>query len=453
MGRKALIIGGGLAGSEAAWQLASRGVEVVLYEMRPKKFTPAHHTPYLAELVCSNSFRSKNPAKAAGLLKEEMKILGSAIVRLAEECQVPAGQALAVDRELFAQKVTEAIESHPRIKLIREEITEIPEDRPTIIATGPLTSDIFTSRLVELTGKGALYFYDAASPIVLKDSIDMSKAFVATRYGKGEGSYINCPLNKEEYRVFWRELVRAERVKPREFEKEVYFSACQPVEEVARSGERALLFGCLKPVGLIDPRTGKRPYAVVQLRQDNLKGNLYSLVGFQTSLKWSEQERVFRLIPALQKAEFVRFGVMHRNTYLNSPMLLKPTLEFRDFPGLFLAGQVSGVEGYIESAASGIVAALNALAYLEGRDRVELPVTTALGSLLNYIAHADPKNFQPMHVSFGLLPPLEEGTSPSKEERGRAFCRRAMEDLKAFISKNDFLSQSKSGFRKLNTNL
>ncbi len=430
-----MIIGGGLAGSEAAWQVASRGVEVELYEMRPKKFTPAHRTPYFAELVCSNSFRSKNPEKAAGLLKEEMKLLGSLIIKLAEESSVPAGQSLAVDRVLFAQKVTQTLENHPKIKIIREEITEVPEERPTIIATGPLTSDALASSLVKLTGKETLYFYDAASPIVLKDTIDMSKVFEANRYGKGEGSYLNCPMSEEEYRVFWQELVKAERVKPREFEKELYFSACQPIEEVARRGEKALLFGCLKPVGLIDPRTGKRPYAVVQLRQDNLKGNLFSLVGFQTSLKWSEQERVFRLIPALMKAEFVRYGVMHRNTYLNSPLLLNPTLEFKDFAGLFLAGQISGVEGYIESAASGIVAGINALAYLEGKERVELPTTTALGSLLHYIAFAEPENFQPMHVNFGLLEPLPGAKKIPKKKRPEAYYRRAIKELKKFKSR------------------
>lgn len=436
--RKVVIIGGGLAGSEAAWQLAERGVEVLLYEMRPVKQTPAHHTPYLAELVCSNSFRSKSPEKAAGLLKEEMKLLGSLIIKVAEDCQVPAGQALSVDRELFAKKITEIIENHPKIKVIREEVKKLPDARPLIIATGPLTSDSFAEELFKITGNKGLYFYDAASPIVKKESIDMSKAFEANRYEKGEGSYINCPLTKEEYENFWNELVKAERVKPKEFEKEIYFSACQPVEEVARSGKQALLFGCLKPVGLIDPRTGERPYAVVQLRQDNVQGDLYSLVGFQTSLKWSEQERVFRLIPALHRAEFVRFGVMHRNTYLNSPELINPTLEFRNFPGVFIAGQISGVEGYIESAASGIVAGINALNYLEEEERVELPRTTALGSLLYYIASANPKNFQPMHVSFGLLPPLENEASKkiSKKDKGKAYHLRSINDLKAFISKS-----------------
>lgn len=430
---KVQIIGGGLAGSEAAWQLAQRGVEVLLYEMRPKKQTPAHHTSYLAELVCSNSFRSKNPERAAGLLKEEMKLLGSIIIKVAEECQVPAGQALAVDRKLFSKKITKMIQNHPRIKVIRKEIKSLPGERPLIIATGPLTSNRFAQELFRITKKKGLYFYDAASPIVYRQSIDMSKAFEANRYDKGEGTYINCPLTKEEYENFWNELVKAERVKPKNFEKEIYFSACQPIEEVAKSGKQALLFGCLKPVGLIDPRTGERPYAVAQLRRDNVKGDLYSLVGFQTSLKWSEQERVFRLIPALYKAEFVRFGVMHRNTYLNSPSLIDPTLEFRDYPGLFIAGQLSGVEGYIESAATGIVAGLNALRYLKGEKRIELPLTTVLGSLLNYIARADSENFQPMHVSFGLLPPLDKKVP--KKKRGKAYFLRSIYDLKAFISK------------------
>lgn len=433
LNKKVLIIGGGLAGSEAAWQLARRGIEVELYEMRPQKQTPAHHTPYLAELVCSNSFRSKNPEKAAGLLKEEMKLLDSLIIKVAEECQVPAGQALAVDRELFSRKITEIIENHPKMKVIREETKKLPKQRPLILATGPLTSDNLAEELFKITGRKGLYFYDAASPIIRRESIDMNKAFEANRYDKGEGKYINCPLTMEEYEIFWKELVKAERVKPKEFEQEIYFSACQPIEEVARTGKQALLFGCLKPVGLIDPRTGKQPYAVVQLRADNVQGNLYSLVGFQTSLKWTEQERVFSLIPALKKAEFVRFGVMHRNTYLNSPALINSTLEFRDFPGMFIAGQLSGVEGYIESAATGIVAGLNAFKYIKREKRIELPLTTALGSLLNYIARADLKNFQPMHVSFGLLPPLDKKIP--KKERGRAYYQRSIEDLKAFISK------------------
>jgi methylenetetrahydrofolate--tRNA-(uracil-5-)-methyltransferase len=427
------IVGGGLAGSEAAYLLATRGIKVTLFEMRPKKMTPAHKTPYLAELVCSNSFRSNDIKKAPGLLKEEMRLLGSLTMQVAEEAKIPAGMALAVDREIFSQKITEIISSHPLIEIVREEVKEIPSQRPLIIATGPLTSPSLENSLRELTGSESLYFYDAAAPIVLKESIDMEKAFEGNRYGKGEGSYINCPLTEEEYEIFYEELVKAERVLPRNFEKEIYFTACQPIESLARQGKQTLLYGPMKPVGLIDPRTGKQPFAVVQLRQDDASARLYNMVGFQTSLKWKEQERIFRLIPALRKAEFVRFGVMHRNTYLNSPKILKPTLEMRDFPGIFLAGQISGVEGYIESAASGIVAALNVFAKLKGYEEVILPPTTALGSLLLYISNEKVKDFQPMHVNFGLLPPLEK--KMRKRERYEAYAERALSDLKSFLAR------------------
>lgn len=430
---KVVIVGGGLAGSEAAYLLANKGMKVTLFEMRPKKMTPAHKTPYLAELVCSNSFRSNDIKKASGLLKEEMRLLGSLTMQVAEEAKVPAGMALAVDREIFSRRITETISSHPLIEIVREEVTEIPSQRPLIIATGPLTSPSLESSLKELTGSESLYFYDAAAPIVLKESIDMEKAFEGNRYGKGEGSYINCPLTEEEYEIFYEELVKAERVLPRDFEKEIYFTACQPIESLARQGKQTLLYGPMKPVGLIDPHTGKQPFAVVQLRQDDASARLYNIVGFQTSLKWKEQERVFRLIPALRKAEFVRFGVMHRNTYLNSPKILKPTLEMRRFPGIFLAGQISGVEGYIESAASGIVAALNVFAKLNGYEEVILPPTTALGSLLLYISNEKIKDFQPLHVNFGLLPPLEK--KMRKKERYEAYAQRALSDLKAFLAR------------------
>jgi methylenetetrahydrofolate--tRNA-(uracil-5-)-methyltransferase len=428
-----IVVGGGLAGSEASYLLASKGIKVTLFEMRPKKMTPAHRSPYLAELVCSNSFRSNDIKKAPGLLKEEMRLLGSLTMQVAEEAKIPAGMALAVDREIFSRRITEIISSHPLIEIVREEVKEIPPQRPLIIATGPLTSPSLENSLRELTGSESLYFYDAAAPIVLKESIDMEKAFEGNRYGKGEGNYINCPLTEEEYEIFYEELVKAERVLPRDFEKEIYFTACQPIESLARQGKQTLLYGPMKPVGLIDPRTGKQPFAVVQLRQDDASARLYNMVGFQTSLKWKEQERIFRLIPALRKAEFVRFGVMHRNTYLNSPKILKPTLEMRDFPGIFLAGQISGVEGYIESAASGIVAALNVFAKLKGYEEVILPPTTALGSLLLYISNGKVKDFQPMHVNFGLLPPLEKRMR--KRERYEAYAERALSDLKAFLAR------------------
>ncbi len=422
-----------MAGSEAAYFLAKRGIKVTLFEMRPKKMTPAHRSPYLAELVCSNSFRSNDIKKAPGLLKEEMRLLGSLTMRVAEEAKIPAGMALAVDREIFSRRITEIISSHPLIEIVREEVKEIPPQRPLIIATGPLTSPPLENSLKELTGSESLYFYDAAAPIVLKESIDMEKAFESNRYGKGEGSYINCPLTEKEYEIFYQELVKAERVLPRDFEKEIYFTACQPIESLARQGKQTLLYGPMKPVGLIDPRTGKQPFAVVQLRQDDASARLYNMVGFQTSLKWKEQERIFRLIPAIRKAEFVRFGVMHRNTYLNSPKILKPTLEMRNFPGIFLAGQISGVEGYIESAASGIVAALNVFAKLKGYEKVILPPTTALGSLLLYISNKKIKDFQPMHVNFGLLPSLEK--KMRKKERHQAYAERALFDLKAFLAR------------------
>jgi methylenetetrahydrofolate--tRNA-(uracil-5-)-methyltransferase len=430
---KVVVVGGGLAGSEATYLLANKGIKVTLFEMRPKKMTPVHRSAYLAELVCSNSFRSNDVKKAPGLLKEEMRLLGSLTMQVAEKAKVPAGMALAVDREIFSRKITEIISSHPLIEIVREEVKEILPQRPLIIATGPLTSSSLENSLRELTGSESLYFYDAAAPIVLKESIDMEKAFEGNRYGKGEGSYINCPLTEEEYEIFYEELVKAERVLPRDFEREIYFTACQPIESLARQGKQTLLYGPMKPVGLIDPHTGKQPFAVVQLRQDDASARLYNMVGFQTSLKWKEQERIFRLIPALKKAEFVRFGVMHRNTYLNSPKILKPTLEMRDFPGIFLAGQISGVEGYIESAASGIVAALNVFAKLKGYEEVILPPTTALGSLLFYISNEKIKDFQPMHVNFGLLPPLEK--KMRKKERYEAYAKRALSDLKTFLAR------------------
>jgi methylenetetrahydrofolate--tRNA-(uracil-5-)-methyltransferase len=426
------IVGAGLAGSEAAFQLARLGVKVKLFEMRPYRQTPAHRSGDFAELVCSNSFRSKELTRAAGLLKAEMRILNSLVMQVADQTSLPAGTALAVDRAAFAHQITQIIIENPLVEVIREEVKEIPSERPLILATGPLTSPHLELALQKLTGSESLYFYDAAAPIVQRESIEMSRAFEASRYGKGEGSYINCPLTEEEYEVFWQELVKAKRVLPHQFEQEVYFAACQPIEVLAKQGKQTLLFGPLKPVGLTDPRTGQKPFAVVQLRQDDAARELYSLVGFQTGLKWSEQERVFKLIPALFQAEFVRYGVMHRNTFINSPKLLKPNLEFKKLKGVFVAGQLGGTEGYIESAASGIVAALNAYALLKSYPEVVLPPTTALGSLLAYITNPELKDFQPMHASFGLLPSLEKHLP--KKMRYRAYAERAVQDLKAYLA-------------------
>lgn len=426
MAEKLIIIGGGLAGSEAAWQAASRGIKVELWEMRPAKMTPAHSTGYLAELVCSNSLRANTLENAAGLLKEEMRLSGSLIMRIAEQCQVPAGKALAVDRQEFAARVTAAIESEARIVVIREEAQDIPWKRPVIIATGPLTSPGLARRLQSLTGIQNLYFYDAAAPIVMAESLNYSRIFKASRYGHGEDDYLNCPLNKEEYRQFYEALLTAERHHRHEFENEVVFEACMPLEVMAARGPDTLRYGPMRPVGLIDPSTGKEPYAVVQLRRDNLAGTLYNLVGFQTSLRWGEQERVFRLIPGLEEAEFVRFGVMHRNTYVDSPRLLKPTLQLKDYPHVFLAGQLTGVEGYLESAASGLVAGINAARFIKGQEPLTLPLTTAHGALLHYITDPTHSPLQPMHINFGLLPPLKKRVK-DRRERNRALSRRALQ--------------------------
>lgn len=422
------VIGAGLAGSEAAWQLARRGVPVKLYEMRPQKLTPAHHTGYFAELVCSNSLKAMALDNAAGLLKEEMRRLDSLIMACAERHRVPAGGALAVDREGFARAVTEALETHPLIEVRREEVTEIPRDGIVVLATGPLTSEAMAASLRELTGLEYLYFYDAVAPIVTLESINMEKVFRSSRYGKGEGEYLNCPMNKEEYERFWEALVSAERVPLKEFEKEINFEGCLPIEVLARRDKDAIRYGPLKPVGLVDPRTGRQPYAVVQLRQDNAAGTLYNLVGFQTNLKWEEQKRVFRLIPGLERAEFVRFGVMHRNTYVNSPMLLHPTFECKRRSGLFLAGQMTGVEGYVESAAAGLMAGVNAARLFQGKEPLVFPRETAHGSLAYYITSADPKNFQPMNITFGLLPPLKENIR-DRRRRNLALSQRALEAL------------------------
>ncbi|HEY4723011.1 MAG TPA: methylenetetrahydrofolate--tRNA-(uracil(54)-C(5))-methyltransferase (FADH(2)-oxidizing) TrmFO [Anaerolineae bacterium] len=434
------IIGGGLAGTEAAWQAAERGIDVVLYEMRPVRNTPAHQTDQLGELICSNSLGSNLPDRASGLLKAELRQLDSLILHVADETAVPAGGALAVDRDRFAALITERITRHPRIELRREEVKSIPAG-PCIIASGPLTADHLAADIARLTGRPHLYFYDAIAPIVEADSIDMTIAFRQSRYdrssgaapdGAPEGDYINCPFTKEEYDTFIAALVGAERIELRDFEREdaKFFEGCLPIEVLAKRGPDALAFGPMRPIGLRDPRSGRRPYAVVQLRQDNLAGTLYNIVGFQTNLKWPEQKRVLRLIPGLANAEFARYGMLHRNTFINSPALLEPTLQFRNRPGLFFAGQITGVEGYIGNAATGLVAGINAARSLLNQTPIVFSPTTMLGALCHYITHADPKDFQPMKANFGILPPLEHAPC-SKRERDQALSRRALHDLDA----------------------
>ncbi len=434
------IVGGGLAGSEAAWQVAERGISVTLYEMRPVRTTPAHTTDKLAELVCSNSLGSNLPDRAPGLLKNELRRLGAMVLQAAAESSVPAGGALAVDREHFAQLVTERITNHPLIRLKREEVTDIPAG-PTIIATGPLTSDAFAARIADLSGAQYLYFYDALAPIIAAESIDMRLAFRANRYKRGEmadGDYINCPMNEAEYNRFVDAILSAEKIELKAFETEAmqqnFFEMCLPVEEMARRGRQTLAFGPMRPVGLKDPRTGGRPYAVVQLRQDNLAGSLYNMVGFQTNLRWGEQKRVFRTIPGLEGAEFMRYGMMHRNTYINSPTLLEPTLQWRTRPDLFFAGQIVGVEGYVGNIASGWLAGVNAALLVRDQALITLPQTTMLGALSYYVTHADPKDFQPMKANFGILPPLAKRIR-KKQARYEAYVARALADLEATITK------------------
>lgn len=431
-----------MAGSEAAWQVAQRGIKVDLYEMRPEKSTPAHKTEKFAELVCSNSLRGAGLENAVGLLKEEMRQLNSIIMESADINRVPAGGALAVDREGFSQYITDKVKNHPNVTVINKEIETIPQedDAITIIASGPLTSEVLAKSIGELTGQDYFYFYDAAAPLISKESIDMSKAYRASRYGKGTADYINCPMDKEEYENFWQELTTAELAPIKEFEKAKFFEGCMPVEEMARRGIDTLLYGPLKPVGLEDPKTGKRPYAVVQLRQDNAADSLYNIVGFQTHLKWPEQKRVFGLIPGLENAEFVRYGVMHRNTFINSPELLRPTLQYKDRDDLLFAGQMTGVEGYIESAASGLVAGVNAAYLAKGENPVIFPEQTAHGSMCKYITSAVAKHFQPMNANFGLMPPLEERIRDKKLKRQK-IAERALEFLAKF--KIDVLKLSK----------
>jgi methylenetetrahydrofolate--tRNA-(uracil-5-)-methyltransferase len=429
------VIGAGLAGSEAAWQIAQSGVSVTLYEMRPGRMTPAHKSDQFAELVCSNSLRAANVENAVGLLKEEMRLLNSLIMQAADANKLPAGGALAVDREDFSAYITQQLSQHPLVEVVREEVTIIP-DGIVVFASGPLTSSALSTTIQELTGNQGLYFYDAAAPIVVGDSLDMDVIYRASRYGKGDDDYLNCPMDRETYEMFWHELVHAETVPVKEFEKEIYFEGCMPVEVMAGRGIDTLRFGPLKPVGLPDPSTGELPWAVVQLRQDNAAATLYNIVGFQTHLKWPEQQRIFRLIPGLAKAEFARLGVMHRNTYINSPTVLLPTLQLKSDHRILFAGQMTGVEGYVESAASGLLAGLNAARLAKGVAVLEFPRDTAHASLAHYITHADAKSFQPMNINFGLLPPLGRKIR-DKKEKNRQIAERALGELCKFIEKCD----------------
>ncbi|WP_425060846.1 Methylenetetrahydrofolate--tRNA-(uracil-5-)-methyltransferase TrmFO [Sporomusa carbonis] len=426
------VLGAGLAGSEAAWQLAEAGVDVDLYEMRPKVMTPAHHTGMFAELVCSNSLRAAAVENAVGLLKEEMRRLNSLVMKAADTHCVPAGGALAVDRNDFSRFITETISNHPRISVFNNEVTEIPNARPLVIATGPLTSPALSSAIASLTGNDYLYFYDAAAPIVTADSLNMDIIYRASRYGKGDEDYLNCPMTKEQYEYFWHELTHAETAPVKEFEKVVVFEGCMPIEAMAARGIETMRFGPMKPVGLKHPKTGELPYAVVQLRQDNFAATLYNIVGFQTHLKWPEQQRVFRLIPGLEDAEFIRFGVMHRNTFINSPKILLPTLQMVDQHDILFAGQITGVEGYVESAASGLIAGFNAGRLAHGLEPRVFPVQTAHGALCRYITQADPGNFQPMNINFGLLPPLGQKIK-DKKLKNRMIADRALKTLGEFI--------------------
>jgi methylenetetrahydrofolate--tRNA-(uracil-5-)-methyltransferase len=443
--RRLTVVGGGLAGSEAAWQAAQRGIQVKLYEMRPYCTTGAHTGAQLAELVCSNSLGSQLVDRAPGLLKEEVRRIGSLLLECAQTASVPAGGALAVDRDVFAKSVTERITQNPNIEIIRQEVEEIPTG-PTIIASGPLTSPALSAAIQKLTGSDHLYFYDAIAPIVSLDSINMEVAFRASRYGRGEqedGDYINCPMTEEEYEHFVDALLEAERIELKDFERDLeagvkagahhFFEGCLPVEIIARRGRQSLAFGPMRPVGLIDPRNGRRPYAVVQLRQDNLAGTLYNLVGFQTNLKFPEQRKVFRMIPGLEQADFERYGQMHRNTFIFSPLHLLPTLQFRQRADLFFAGQITGVEGYMGNIATGLLAGWNAARILRQLDPITLPSTTMLGALCYYVTHADKADFQPMKANYGILPALKGPTIKGKRQRGAAYSQRALVDLDEFL--------------------
>jgi len=422
-----VVIGAGLAGCEAAWQIAKRGGKVILYEMKPKVYSPAHRSPFFAELVCSNSFKSESLENASGILKEEMKQLDSLILRIAKEAKVPAGDSLAVDREVFSKQITQALESLENVEVIREEASFIPQDGVTIIATGPLTSEILSKEIQSVTGTHHLFFYDAISPIVTAESINFQKAFKSSRYGKGGEDYVNCPMDEKSYTQFVKALNQAEKVSIQPFEKRYLFEGCLPIEEMAERGRETLAYGPLKPVGLIDPKTGKQPFAVVQLRQEDRFETLFNLVGFQTRLKHGEQERIFRMIPGLEKAEFVRLGSVHRNTFIDSPRLLKESLQLKTHPNLFFAGQITGVEGYMESTAMGLLSGINAHRYANGMPAFAPPPMTAMGALVHYITHSQAVPFQPMNANFGLFPPL------SGKSRGRGkrllLAKRALKEM------------------------
>jgi len=430
-----IIIGGGLAGSEAAWQAANSGARVTIYEMRPKEETAAHKTDHLAEIVCSNSLGSDDPLSAPGMLKEEMRRLNSLIIRIADEVRIPAGTALAVDRDQFARKVTQALTEHPNVKILREEIQEIPEDTLCIIATGPLTSPKLSEAIIQLTQSKNLFFFDAISPIVDADSLNTDRTFLASRYEKGTADYVNCPMDEETYNAFYNALIEADRVQPKSFENVPYFEGCLPIEVMADRGRQTLLFGPLKPVGLIDPKTGQRPYAVLQLRPENIHGSCYNLVGFQTKLTYPEQRRIFRMIPGLEQAEFLRCGSIHRNTYINAPILLQNTLQVKKQPRIFFAGQLVGVEGYSEAAASGGIAGINAARILSGRSPVTPPPSTAHGALLHYITTCEPKYFQPINSNFGLYPPLDTPVR-DKQKKRQLIQERATTHFKAWMTQS-----------------
>jgi methylenetetrahydrofolate--tRNA-(uracil-5-)-methyltransferase len=439
MDKPVIVIGGGLAGCEAAWQLLRRGHQVILCEMKPSLFSPAHKSPHLAELVCSNSLRSNTPENAVGLLKEEMRLMNSLIIEAADSTAVPAGKALAVDRTLFSLHIEEKLLSQKGLTITREEVREIPDDHFVIIATGPLTSDSLAARIATLTGSSHLYFYDAISPIIEGDSIDHTKVFRASRYAAEEGDYLNCPLNKDEYEQFWQALMDGEKVPLRPFEEIKFFSGCMPIEVLAESGKATLAFGPMKPVGLKDPKTGAQPYAVVQLRREDKEGILLNMVGFQTKLTWPEQRRVFRMIPGLENAEFARYGSIHRNTFINSPSLLMQTLQLRANERIFFAGQITGAEGYVESSAIGLIAGLSASCVLSGGVMVPPPETSAMGALLGYIIKSDKKTFQPMNINFGLFPPLPQKVS--KKDRGRHYAERALDAIREWKHETGYQSE------------
>ena len=430
MNNSITVIGGGLAGCEAAWQIAQRGIKVKLYEMKPEKYSPAHSSSDLAEIVCSNSLKSNSIENASGLLKEELRIMESLVIACADENKIPAGQALAVDRKKFSRNITRRIEAHHNIKLIREEIIEVPLGETVVVATGPLTSDGLFKNIEVLLGKEYLYFFDAAAPVVTLESLNMDKVFKADRYNKGEADYLNCPMEKDEYDRFYEELIKAEVGELHDFEDKKVFEGCMPVEVMAKRGRQTLSFGPLKPVGLINPKTGRQPFAVVQLRQDNAEGTLFNLVGFQTNLKWGEQKRVFSLIPGLECAEFVRYGVMHRNTYINSPGLLTPYYNLKKLKNIFFAGQITGVEGYVESVSSGLIAGINAARLIMGKEPVAFPRQTVSGALASYVSKDAVSKFQPMNANLGILP--SPGSEIARSEKKSAVAKESIESIVKF---------------------